>query len=89
MDDSIEAILRQYILTEHLYLEERPSLDNDESLFARGVIDSIGLLQVVAFVEDRFDVKIAPDELIPENFGSVNLLKTFIWSKSGSNGGPL
>jgi acyl carrier protein len=86
MDDPIEAILKEYILTEHLYMEKNRSLSNDESLLSRGVIDSIGLLQMVAFVEEQFKIKITPDDLVPENFETVNALKALIQSKGSGNG---
>lgn len=86
MDDPIEAVLKEYILTEHLYMEKNRTLASDESLLSRGVIDSIGLLQMVAFVEAQFPIKITPDDLVPENFETVNALKGLIQSKLNGNG---
>lgn len=86
MDHPIEAILKEYILSEHLYMEQNRSLESDESLLSRGVIDSIGLLQMVAFVEEQFKIKMTPDDLVPENFETVNALKALIQSKRNGQG---
>ena len=54
---------------------------DDESLFDRGIIDSLGVLKLVAFLEEQYGVCVDDEELIPENFETIALLKEFIESK--------
>ena len=56
-------------------------LSNDTELFAGGLLDSMNLIQLMAFVEENFDVSVEPLELSYENFGSVDRLTRFVESK--------
>lgn len=46
----------------------KKSLEPDEDLLEQGIIDSLGLMRLIAFMEGTFDVKIVDDEIVPENF---------------------
>ncbi len=56
-------------------------LNDDDSFFDSGIIDSIGVLELVAFIEKKFNVKIDDEELIPDNLDSVNRILNFIKDK--------
>jgi len=56
-------------------------LDADYPLLANQVLDSLGLLQVVSFMESECDVQIEDEELVPENFGSINAMVALIEGK--------
>ncbi len=56
-------------------------LNDDDSFFENDIIDSVGVLELVAFVEDTFRITINDDELTLENLDSVNRLLSFIQSK--------
>jgi len=58
-------------------------LDDDVSLLESGVIDSLGILDIVAFLEESFGVKIGDEELLPGNFESVGALARFVGRKRG------
>lgn len=60
-------------------------LNDDDSFFENGIIDSVGVLELVAFVEDTFHITIDDDELTLENLDSVNRLLSFIQSKQSMN----
>jgi acyl carrier protein len=53
----------------------------DDSLIEKGLIDSTGVLELVAFMEETFKIKVEDEEIIPENFDSVNKLVNFIQLK--------
>jgi acyl carrier protein len=61
------------------------SVGNEDPLLKNGLIDSLGILEVVTFVEREFGIAISDDELLPENFDSVHSLSTFVLRKT--NGG--
>jgi len=59
-------------------------LDSDYDLLANGVIDSLGLLEVIAWIEDRFEIGIDGIDIAPENFRSVDAMRSFIESAAQS-----
>lgn len=50
----------------------RTSLEPDEDLLEQGIIDSLGLMKLIAFMEKTFDIKIIDEEIVPENFQCLN-----------------
>lgn len=66
-------------ITKELMHQEGPGpIADDESLLDRGVIDSLGLLQLLAFLETEYRVKIRDEDVIPEHFESINAISEFI-----------
>lgn len=60
-------------------------LDAQSSLFESGVIDSLGILDIVAFLESEFEISVGNEDVIPENFETVELLADFVnRKKSGA-----
>jgi len=54
----IEKIIKEYIISEIMHKKSRSSLKNDESLLEKGIIDSVGLLHLITFIEERFKIQI-------------------------------
>jgi acyl carrier protein len=55
---------------------------NDETSFLdEGIIDSTGVMELVAFLEETFAIKLEDDEIIPDNFDSINKLIQFVQRK--------
>ena len=78
---SIEQKLRDYILENFLFSEDQNDLQNDDSFLAKGIVDSTGMLEVIFFLEAEFGVKVADNEMIPENLDSVNNIVSYIARK--------
>jgi acyl carrier protein len=57
------------------------NLGNDEPLLNNGLIDSLGILEVVTFVEKEFGIIVSDEDLLPENFGSIRSLTNFVHNK--------
>lgn len=56
---------------------------HDDTLFIdAGIIDSVGVLELVAFIEETFGFRVEDEELIPENLDSINRLVTYVKSKT-------
>ncbi|MBN1980933.1 MAG: acyl carrier protein [Chitinivibrionales bacterium] len=77
--DNIKEILLEFICRH--FIVERSQIDMDESLVDQGIIDSLGLVEIVSFITKKFNISIVEQELIRQNFGSVNKLVAFIVSK--------
>lgn len=54
-----------------------------DSLVESGVIDSVGIMKLVDFIENTFSVKIGDDELLPENFDTIDDIDKLISGKAG------
>jgi acyl carrier protein len=59
------------------------NLGDDDRLLGSGRLDSLGVLDVVAFLEKEFAITLADDDLVPENFESVRRLAEFVLGKLG------
>jgi len=81
MADTV-ATIRQFIFDNFLFDAAEEDLGNDDSFLEQGVIDSTGVLELVEWLEDTFDISVDDEELIPENLDSVNQLAAFITKKT-------
>jgi acyl carrier protein len=62
------------------------SIDPAENLILNGTIDSLGILKITGFLENKFKIKITDDDITQENFTSLNCMKRFIENKIGVSG---
>lgn len=62
-------------------LARKHPIAGDDNLLESGIIDSLGILDLVSFLEQEFVIVVADDELIPENFQSVDRLTLFVEQK--------
>jgi acyl carrier protein len=76
----IQNKIRQFIL-DKLYFAEDGFLGDEDSFLETGVIDSMGVMELVAFIESEFAVKVALEEIEVENFDSVRKLADFVRRK--------
>ena len=82
----IEEQVRNFITENFLFGEEKKVADTD-SFLENGIIDSTGVLEVVSFVEDTFNIKVKDEEMIPENLDSISNLVNFIKRKQNNGNG--
>ena len=78
---SIEQKVRDYIFANILFAADPASLQNDDSFLDKGIIDSTGILELIFFLEQNFQIKIHDEELMPENLDSVNKIGRFVERK--------
>lgn len=60
---------------------QQDSFSDQDSLIETGIVDSMGMLELVVFVESDFEIEVQDVDLIPENFESVEALSKFVESK--------
>jgi acyl carrier protein len=77
---SLESEIRDFIVENFLYGKD-DGLGKDVSFLEKGLIDSTGVLELVAFVEEKYGISVADEELIPENLDSINKLSTYVTKK--------
>ncbi len=73
--------IRSYLVENLLYIDDASQYDNDTSFIGEGLIDSMGVMELVTYVQTRFGVTVEEHEVTPDNFDSVNKLVAFIRGK--------
>ena len=76
-----QDIIKGFIIDTLLVAGDRPDVGADESLTGSGLIDSLGMLRLITFLEARFDVAIGDGEVGEDNFGTLSRLAAFIETK--------
>ncbi len=84
---SAAADIHSFIVEELLPGRGIDEIGHDDDLLALGVIDSHGILELVTFLERRFGLPVADEDLTPENFASIASIERFLSSKSDAGAG--
>lgn len=77
MDETTQKI-KEFIVEEFMPDVPVEELDDDFDLLTGGVVDSLGLLKVVAWLEDEFDIAVDDSELGPDSFRTVAAIKAYV-----------
>lgn len=73
--------VRNYIIENFYYGQDDNSLTDDVSFLENGIIDSTGVLELLSFIQENNGIAVNDDEIIPENFDSLNKISAFIEKK--------
>jgi len=77
----IESKIRRFIGENYLHTQSADRLPGSDSFLEKGIVDSTGILEMIAFLEAEFGVKVEDEELVPENLDSVDRLVGFVGRK--------
>ena len=80
MSDVVVGV-RQFIEAKSAELSGETKVADDDSLFASGIIDSMGIFELATFLEDRFGVQIRDEEILKRNFESIQCIADFVGRK--------
>jgi acyl carrier protein len=75
--------VREFVTNNFLY-GDGASLEDGTSFLESGTVDSTGMLELIMFLETTYQVKVAPEEMIPDNLDSVNRIANFLTRKLDS-----
>jgi acyl carrier protein len=75
---AIIPAIRDFLAQNFLFSEKGFCYGDEASLLGEGIIDSLGIIELVAFVEQQFGISVADQELLPDNFDSVSRLSAFV-----------
>ena len=78
---SVKESIKEYIVNELVVDKQYDSLSDSDQLIESGIIDSLGIMKLIGFIEDSLSVQIDDMELIPENFSSVDAISSLVESK--------
>ena len=82
---TIEDRVRDFVLKQ-FPLARKNGFKFEERWLESGLIDSLGILDLVHFLEEEFKVHITDEELLPDNFQSLQAVATFVRTKQVKNG---
>jgi acyl carrier protein len=77
--------LEEFLLAEIAADSGKQTLSPDEDLLEQRIIDSMGILKLVVFIEKTHGIKIVDEDIVPENFQTLNNIVKFIEQKKQSN----
>jgi acyl carrier protein len=70
--------VREYVVENFLLGEDEEEFSDETSFLESGLIDSTGILELVSFLEEAFEIEIADEEMIPDNLDSVESVARFV-----------
>jgi acyl carrier protein len=77
----IEPAIREFIATRLLYSSDGFNYPDNSPLLREGIIDSLGVVELVEFVQTTFGIRVEQQEVRPDNFDSVEKLAAFVRRK--------
>ena len=81
MDLSVPARVRRFIEENFLFRSDVSALSDDASLLEGGIMDSTGILELVAFLESEFPISMSDAEIVPENLDSIASIAAYVQRK--------
>lgn len=81
--DPIVAALEQHICSDILGGRLGRALDPDEDLLADDLVDSLGMMQIVVFVQQRFGIEVPPEDVTFESFSTIARIAGYIGGRGG------
>jgi acyl carrier protein len=82
----IKKALRDFIVENFLPFAGVDSFEDDDSFMENGIIDSTGVLELLEFIEEQFNITVEDEEVIPDNLDSLNKMTSFIDGKISNAG---
>jgi acyl carrier protein len=83
MADDPKVLIRQFVM-ENAQGRGITELGDNDSLIESGIVDSLGIFRLVSFLEETFGVKVGDDEIVNENFQTINDIERFLATKQGT-----
>jgi acyl carrier protein len=78
---NIKSTLEQFIVNDLLIGRNQGEIGPETSLISSGIIDSLSLIRLINFIEDRFGLVVEDEEVVPDNFETINALGALISAK--------
>lgn len=79
---TIEDQIKEYISINMLFSNNGFPYSDEDSLLDQGIVDSIGIMQLVLFIEETFKIFVQDSEITPMNFDSVSRLREYVCRKA-------
>jgi acyl carrier protein len=73
----VEESIRRFVF-QRFPIAQTKELGNDDSLLEKGILDSLGVLEIVGFLEQEFQITVNDEDLAPENFASISSMAAYV-----------
>ncbi len=84
MSDTIKDRLRAFIIENFLFGDTDYALEDDDSLIDNDVMDSTGVLELIAFIDEAFGIKMADADIVPANLDSLSKITTYVAARKAA-----
>lgn len=78
----VQSKIRTFIVDNYLFGDDE-GLESNTSFLDEGIVDSTGILELIEFISEEFEMTVEDDELVPENLDSIDNVTAFIGRKVG------
>ena len=79
--EDLKKQVRDYVVENFLFGDTDVTFSDTDSFMEQGILDSTGILELILFLEETFEIKIEDDELVPENLDSLGNIARFVKEK--------
>lgn len=76
--DEIRSRIRGFVDENFLYMRPDVELGGDDSLMGNGIVDSMGVMEMIDFLETEFDVSVPDEDITEENLGTINRIAEYV-----------
>jgi acyl carrier protein len=80
----MDKILISYINDQFIEDEPAGPVGLQDDLLGEGIIDSLGMMKLIRFIEDKFEIKVRPEDMTIENFNSIASIANYIQSRQSN-----
>ena len=84
IENDCREIIRKFVLENYLFTDDQSMLDDSTSFLKSGIIDSMGMLDIVSLIENEFGIKVEKEEVNSKNFDSVDNITAYIKDKKNA-----
>lgn len=81
-ESEVKARLREFVSGNFLLGKSASEVGDADSFLESGIVDSTGILEFVGFLQETWGIEVADEELLPENFDTINNLAAFVIRKT-------
>lgn len=79
--DEIKRAVHDYIVQEFLYGEEADALNDETQLISAGILDSIGTVKLISYLEDTYGIRFKPEEMDAEHLETLDMIASLVETK--------
>ncbi|MAE29637.1 MAG: acyl carrier protein [Planctomycetota bacterium] len=79
--NTLETELRGFVVENFLFGQGGDTFTDEDSFLQKGIVDSTGIMEVIAHLEETYEITVEDEELLPENLDSVARLASFVRRK--------
>ena len=81
---NLESEIRKFITENMLFSADGFNYGDNDSLLEAGIVDSIGVMELVTFVDKTYKITVPPEDISPDNFDSISRLANYIRRRQGT-----